>query len=78
MKFDEYICFCFFTLDFKIKLYTQVFNLTEAFKECKQIKEMIGTLITNYKDDSLVENTLQRFTGKTGSICMLSNNNVDS
>ena len=53
-------------------------NLTEAFKECKQIKEMIGTLIKNYKDDSLVENTLQRFTGKTGSICMLSNNNVDS
>ena len=57
---------------------TRMKNLTEAFKECKQIKEMIGTLIKNYKDDSLVENTLQRFTGKTGSICMLSNNNVDS
>jgi len=52
---------------------TRMKSFVEAFKECKEIKEMIGTLIKNYKDDSLVENTLQRFTSKTGLIYLQGN-----
>lgn len=63
---------------------TRMRSFLEAVKECKEIKEMFGTLINNYNDDSLVENTLQRFTSKTGFIyrhallARRSNNNVDS